>query len=465
MKPWTEDDFLERLMPQLRRETRTRMQSCPDAELLASFAEERVAPFVRNAITEHLSECRECSEICARLLSFDTAPAVGSGDPEWVNAEKRLGNWMDGFLQTKEAQAAPARTMRVKEDPKPASFWKWGWVLGAVAVVALAVGTAVVLQRNRPQVARVPVHAAKQPAVQTPAPNSVQENRPAQAATGNATSSVEAPAPAPDAIAKVTPQQPLAKPNSAVPVQPKAPTPGLKITPKKAPAIKPSIAPSAKPGAPASGDVVAQTSPADSSTQAADNSSQEVHTYSPPNLQPNDRILANGNAPVAPARGASISNAAVDTRPNSASSANSANVTPASKTLLPNANYIQNPKPARLQIDSGVRIWVTMITSAASNHANEGAFHGKLLTPLTKGGKTVLERDTEFLGTRSMQGGKLKVTVEQVVVHGTVYQLRKSSSNQGISAPGSGSAVKFDSGNVMEMWLGATSIYEIGSGK
>src|SRR5262249_46308197 len=150
----------ERLMPQLRQQSRARMESCPDADLLASFAQDQVSPFVKSAITEHLSQCRECSEICARLLNFDATNASAQ-DGEWQNADKRLGNWMEGFLQERAPKEEPVVT-RWTEAPRTSGFWKFGWVLGAVAVLALAVGTLVMRRTHPPTAVQAPG--------QTPAP-------------------------------------------------------------------------------------------------------------------------------------------------------------------------------------------------------------------------------------------------------------------------------------------------------
>jgi hypothetical protein len=170
MTPWTEYNFLERLMPQLRRENGVPMESCPDSELLSAFTEDQVSPFLRDAVAAHLTRCQKCQEIYARLGQFAQA-SVPAQDAEWINAEKRLENWMGGFLheRAKEtrsvAKAEPSMpALRWKDISKAALSWKLGWALGMAAVLAFAVA-GMVLTRRGP-VGSAPVQiAAKHPAL------------------------------------------------------------------------------------------------------------------------------------------------------------------------------------------------------------------------------------------------------------------------------------------------------------
>ena len=144
MKHWAEDNYLERLMPQLRQANRMRLESCPDSDLLTAFTEEQLTPFVRSAITAHLAQCKECSEICARLVSFNRA-TVPAHDPEWVNAEKRLDNWKDSFVQSRAAAnrpvpSDPARVVSFNDAAKLGFFSRWQWALGAVAALVIVAG-------------------------------------------------------------------------------------------------------------------------------------------------------------------------------------------------------------------------------------------------------------------------------------------------------------------------------------
>ena len=154
MKPWAEDNYLERLMPQLQQAKRVNMESCPDSDLLAAYTEDQVSPFVRGAITAHLTHCSECSDVCARLESFARA-GVPEQDREWVNAEKRLDNWAESFLNSLTAksrvqQEVPSSPLlQWKEATRAASsFWKLGWAVGAVAALGLIVGGLLVTKRG-----------------------------------------------------------------------------------------------------------------------------------------------------------------------------------------------------------------------------------------------------------------------------------------------------------------------------
>ena len=181
---WTEDNFLERLMPHLRRENGVQIGPCPDSELLSAFMDGQVSPVVRDSIASHLTQCQKCHEVCERLGQFAKA-SVPAQDEEWINAEKRLDNWMSGFLLTqsdKTASKLPVESStpvpRWKEISRTALSWKLGWALGMATVLALGVAGVVLTSRGPDRSSPVQIAKNQVPPPTRPADHapSVSEN-------------------------------------------------------------------------------------------------------------------------------------------------------------------------------------------------------------------------------------------------------------------------------------------------
>jgi len=152
MSDWNEDNFLERLFPRLREKRAAHGSACPDADALCAFAEDRLEGVARDAIALHVAGCSKCAEVRARLLNF-TQAGLPADEREWADAEKRLGNWMDGFLREQRSPVHPD----AKSEPRRAvaaargggnwwSAWKLQWILGAVTALALLAAAAVLLK-------------------------------------------------------------------------------------------------------------------------------------------------------------------------------------------------------------------------------------------------------------------------------------------------------------------------------
>lgn len=75
MSGWPEDNFRENLMPPLRRKLGAERDPCQDAEMLSAAIE-------------------------------GAANGLPSHEAEWVDTQKRLGNWMAGFLASEAARPA-----------------------------------------------------------------------------------------------------------------------------------------------------------------------------------------------------------------------------------------------------------------------------------------------------------------------------------------------------------------------
>ena len=143
---------------------------CPEDELLVAFSENRLGGFVWDAVAEHLTRCSDCSELQHRLLKFSSV-AVDTDKAEWGNAEKRLENWMDAFLQSHAPEALggelsrPAVLIPRSEPTRNPGNWRPRWAWSAVAGLAAVAAAVLVLefglarQRGNKQVALQPAGA------------------------------------------------------------------------------------------------------------------------------------------------------------------------------------------------------------------------------------------------------------------------------------------------------------------
>src|SRR5580704_6364094 len=114
MSHWSEDDFLERLMPLIRQEAGARKESCPDIETICAVVDGSAGNFIRDAVTGHLEYCDSCVQLRDSILHFGRQEAP-KHDSEWKQAEKRLDNWAAGFLN---AETVSARRQRREESSR-----------------------------------------------------------------------------------------------------------------------------------------------------------------------------------------------------------------------------------------------------------------------------------------------------------------------------------------------------------
>ena len=150
-----EEDFLEKLRPQLRRKIRAERKACPDAETLSAVLDGTAPGPVREQVMEHLRQCAECAALQTRLQAFDDVTMPESA-AEWSQQQIRLDNWLEGFLRSE-------RALRAKREGKPLRAiltWenvsrflspaKLQWALGASVALLLIIGS-VLLVRLRHQ--------------------------------------------------------------------------------------------------------------------------------------------------------------------------------------------------------------------------------------------------------------------------------------------------------------------------
>ena len=143
MNDWSEDNFLERLTPQLRMKADGARGPCPDAETLMAVIEGAASEPEQNTVNEHLSQCAACAELRSRLLSFESA-SPPEPEPAWTQTETRLDNWMEGFLRS---EASPSRAPQGGKPRRKVIGWEslansftrrmtaWRWVVAAALVL------------------------------------------------------------------------------------------------------------------------------------------------------------------------------------------------------------------------------------------------------------------------------------------------------------------------------------------
>jgi hypothetical protein len=169
MTGWNEDNFLERLLAQVRQQRGAERDPCPDTETLSAVLEGEAPALLRKQVIEHLRHCADYADLQSRLANFD---AGASPEPEavWKETRKRLDNWLEGFLRAEAASLraaksdAPSRRgLRWEMFWRPLISWKVAWGLGVAALLVLIADAVVVLELRREQPPRVQV--AARPAV------------------------------------------------------------------------------------------------------------------------------------------------------------------------------------------------------------------------------------------------------------------------------------------------------------
>lgn len=427
MKPWTEDNFLERLMPQLPRADGAHTGSCPDSELLSAFSEDQVSPFVREAIAAHLTRCPKCHEIHERLGQFAKA-SVPVQDAEWINAEKRLDNWMDGFLRAQSDKAGTklkvepsALVPRWKDSSKAALSWKVGWALGMAAVLAFGVA-GVVLTRRGPT-GSAPVRIA---ANQAPPPDQLVNSVPSVSENSTQTNESK------NGSAKISKsEQKRSATRSSTPSQ------GSHTEP---------------PGEAANLGKAQAAAPSHSARTNTASTSQIAHTYSPPRDGTYAKAPIGGPRLGMPSASHGFAPAALSRQ----------NQTQPSSTPGPSAGAVAD-LPTSLQLEAGTYLWIRLDRTLPED--GTFTFRGTLMPPVARSGTVLLNEGTGINGAVTMKGGEIEtIFVTEIVVEGMRYRLQGTAGATNMNAPGSGWALPFNQGQELEMHIPTASVYERLSG-
>jgi len=167
MTGWNEDNFLERLLAQVRQQRGAERNPCPDAETLCAVIGGEAPAALRDQVAEHLRQCPGCTELQKRLLNFD-AGASPEPEADWKETRKRLDNWLEGFLRSEAANLRAAKSaatsrkgIRWEAFWSPLLSWKVAWGLAVVALLVLIANGVVVMQLRRRRPPQVQVAAGR----------------------------------------------------------------------------------------------------------------------------------------------------------------------------------------------------------------------------------------------------------------------------------------------------------------
>jgi len=128
--------------------------------------------------------------------------------------------------------------------------------------------------------------------------------------------------------------------------------------------------------------------------------------------------------------------------------------TPDAQASLPAVNA-----PASLHLAAGARLWLAL-DSFRFQGDGRVIFYGSLLLPLNSKGSSALEHGTEVSGFITSAQGQSSVLLSEIVIRGSHYKLMSQAGAGNARTAGSGGAVQFDSGKVLEMWVSSDSTYE-----
>jgi hypothetical protein len=421
-------------MPQLQRNDRARRGSCPDNETFFAFAENRTRGVVRDAIAAHLSECPACAELHQRLVNF-ARPPLPLDDRGWGLVEMRLENAMGASLraQARRTQSDAKAAEELAAAAKPSGWnwwysWKVQWALGAVATLGLLVSATTLYKMNTAtKRAEQTAAVVTPPAAPTPAPAAAPATLPAQQpATFNRTDAPSGNNDSGNEVAKL-----------AEPIE----------DPARAPANRPL------PTAPAPPQQSAESQPPPPSAGATPTETAQADGSPPPNPDNNapdtSRTSASSPAPITHASHAS----AADYAP-------APPVRPASPEMDPEAPA---NIPAVFRLEAGTRLWIRLISL---HRQPDGSllFRGTLFEPIDRSAGVSLDQGTEIAGVETTSQGRTSVMVTEFVVQAVRYTLRSPNGAKNAPKPGVGAAVQFDTNQVVETFLEATSTYEKAAG-
>jgi hypothetical protein len=120
-----------------------------------------------------------------------------------------------------------------------------------------------------------------------------------------------------------------------------------------------------------------------------------------------------------------------------------------------------NEHLAYFKLEAGTRLWIRL-NSVKRQPGGSFTFQGSLLLPVNRAHEVLLDRGTEVNGSGSVSQGRTSLFITELVVQGARYILSGATGATDARPPGTGGAVQFDSGQVLEMWLASSSTYEKG---
>lgn len=424
MTSWNEDNFLERLMPILRRNAGAEENSCPDAETLYTVMEGDASGPLREAIVEHVMQCPACAELHSRLLNFNKG-SLPEREGEWKEAQKRLDNWLAEFLSSDAVASRPLEQAKAcgpvlwwKGISRAAPPWKMRWAFGVAAVFVLVIAGVLIVRRKSALTPQVQI-AARTTVPQEPTTN---------------------PAPAQELVERPNSERRIGQESKAA--MHTAPSTANVLTAKaqdsgglrKAGGLREPQAASSLPSSGASSTPPTQTA--------------EAYTPSLPNVRQSSSISSRIRSSV-PAKAPSMLSTTLAPRPSAPASSVESHVGP----------KVVTEHPAYLRFEAGTRLWIRL-NSVKRQPDGSFTFQGSLLLPVNRANEVLIDRGTEVNGSGSVIQGRTSLFITELVVQGARYILSGATGATDARPPGTGGAVQFDAGQVLEMWLASASTYE-----
>jgi hypothetical protein len=426
MNRWSEANFLERLMSPSPQRNIDKKNPCPDSELLTAFSENRVDGFVLGAVAAHLIQCPDCAELHHRLLNLAKAD-LQADPPEWQNAEKRLGNWMNAYLQARpgraefEPQAEKAASTADGASVENFRPWRIRWPLGAVAALALVAITFFFLHRTLPS--RSEANIAMQPS-------------PSSAAPALPAASQEPPQPAPETSSTLEPAPP--EEGTAPRDHNSAPKPKSHATPTHIAASNQNAARREEPLEPTPS---ASNSPTASlETPAAETTENDTTALAEPPATQAVQSSAGGNS-----SSDSIRSDAIQTSKTSMN---------AGKGFVPVAKSAPRSAvdlPVLISLEYSTSMWI-QLSSDTPTADGTFPFRGTLLKPVELPAGVPFDTETRVDGLGSVNDGRISLSIRGFFFRGTRYKLKTGS--------GAARVEPFNGGKTLEIWIDEDSAYE-----
>ena len=445
MSGWSEDDFLEAMMPVLRKKRGP--DWCPDAETLSAVVEGNVSDTQSHAVAEHAAQCPACTNLIERLQSFDQADAPLRGK-EWKQTEKRLDNWLARFL----ASEAIVRAVDGRDRKSGLQLW-WQrltepigalqirWVLVPAAALALMIFSFLVGRvsvREVPQTIAKAVPPKEAVAEATTPPTASgdmpSQRKPTQPEHFQTAPQASAPRAEPNRIARGGPQNSRSTRKESV-TETVVVTPASPISPER-----PVIASAPELPQP----IEAAPLPAPTSTTARGDTTTQAAQIP--------------DAATSPIPGRQLNRGVVRAAPPSGVRAVAASRSDAAS--IPNPQTQQAPSipvPSEVRLEAGTRVWISL-KSVHQRADGASEFSGVVLLPVMQSGAMLLDRNTPISGIVSVRPDKTTVQIMEFVLNRARYRLQGAGSEANTRA-GAGTAVKFDAGKVLETWIVSTSIF------
>jgi hypothetical protein len=396
MTTWNEDNFLERLAPELRQNLLALRGACPDADVLCAVRDGTIVGPLRKAmleqlVIEHCAHCPVCADLRNRLAQFETGSAPEQ-EAEWIQTRDRLDKWFEDSFRSQAASFRPfgplKRSWTFLLWEGIASSLRWWWVRLALGTVAalLLIMSGVLLEKLGHE--RVPQSQAALRGTVPPAPQA------------EAPQPVPAPAPAPS----------LHQPRVEA-------TRPQRVRPRVAPRVSPPSAVAARPRNP--------------TIESAENR---------PLPQPfPSASMSRQRAPQASAPRSGLSR-----RPGAG-----ALTSPAIRAPLP--PYVQLTPSSHL---------LMVVSSIEWEPDKTFRFQGVLLVGFPQSGSVWLEQGAQVIGTGALNQGQTSVVVTEFVVGGVRYPLKNGNGAMRAQTPGASGEVQFERSQTLELWPQSDATYE-----